>query len=190
MILAVQYLQTDKNGILNYRRKFPKDLVRFIPSASPTGKGRVEFKVSLRAKSINEAGAMDRYRTKQREFDEIVADATRKKAAYEKRTAGAFDELDTATIAALAARYHALELASDDSRRRDPDSKEVAREVTHVMQDVGFEFPSVPEAAEWTLSIRTAHEAIRAPDGLCGPYGKARNPTVTSSGAMAYPTGS
>ena len=68
MIMAIDHLRTDPNGILIYRRKFPRGLVPFIPSHSPSGKGRVEYKTSLRAKGLNAPGAMDRYRLAEAEF--------------------------------------------------------------------------------------------------------------------------
>lgn len=162
MRVVVDYLQTNPtSGVLSYRRKFPKELVRFIPSRSPTGKGRVELKVSLRGRDLNAPGVLDRYRAAEQAFDEIVASGEQKRAAFAKRASGAFDELDGPTIAALAARYHAQELADDEARRLSPEAKADAREATKIMRGVGFEFPRVPEAAEWTLSIREANETIR-----------------------------
>jgi hypothetical protein len=80
MNVVVDYLQTDKtSGALNYRRKFPQGLVKFIPGDSPTGKGRVEFKLSLRARDINAPEAMERYRAAQQKFEAIVTNAEREK---------------------------------------------------------------------------------------------------------------
>ena len=72
-----------------------------------------------------------------------------------------FDELDAVDVATLAARFHAQELADDEARRKSADGKQSAREATRLMREAGFQFPKVPEAAEWTLSIRTAHESVR-----------------------------
>ena len=52
MILVVDHIKTDKvSGVLIYRRKFPKDLVAYVPGNSPKGLGRIEYKKCLRAKS-------------------------------------------------------------------------------------------------------------------------------------------
>jgi len=159
MIVVLDFLHEDPNsGRLLYRRKFPKDLVPFIPSA---GQRRELFKRSLQTKSMSTPGAMERYVAAVEEFQGIVAAAQQAREAAHKRATGKFDVLDAGDVAALAARYHAQELAADEGRRRDPEGKQSAREATRIMRQVGFEFPSVPEAAEWTLSIRTAHESIR-----------------------------
>jgi len=85
MKIVVGFLQSDKiSGILSYRRKFPKELVALIPSASPTGRGRVEFKTSLKTRDINSPGAMERFANAQREYNRIVAAARRAKAFNEK----------------------------------------------------------------------------------------------------------
>ena len=98
MIVTVQYLQPDKNGMLSYRRKFPKDLIRFIPSASPTGRGRVEFKVSLRARNIDTAGAKERLAQAERDYNAIVEKARRV-------ATGDFHRIDQPLISYLADNY-------------------------------------------------------------------------------------
>ena len=161
MILVVAYLRTDPSGILVYRRKFLKALRPFIPSGSPSGYGRMELKVSLRAKSLNVPIAGERLEGAKRQYAQIVAAAEKARAAAQKRAAGEYDDLDGPTIAALAALARAEELAADAARESRPEAKESAREAAEIMRDVGFEFPAVPEAAEWTLGIRAAHETIR-----------------------------
>ncbi|MBC2665684.1 tyrosine-type recombinase/integrase [Novosphingobium flavum] len=161
MKVVVSYLQTEKSGILSYRRKFPKELVQLIPSSSPTGRGRIEYKKSLHARSLNEPGAMDRYRAAERDFENIVAAARKAEVAGHKRALGNYDELDAPTIAILAERYRVEALASDDARRRDPEAKALAALGSDVARQVGFELPEVSAAAKWTQSIRLAHSAIR-----------------------------
>lgn len=161
MIVVLDYIREDRiSGRLIYRRKFPKELVPFIPSASEGGV-RELFKRSLHTKSMSAPGATERYAAARQEFDTIVAAAERAREASEKQASGNFDVLDAGDVASLAARYHAGELADDDARRRNPEAKRNAREAARIMRKVGFELPSVPEVAEWTLSIRAAHEAIR-----------------------------
>lgn len=77
MIVKFEYLQREKSGRLSYRRKFPKDLVRFIPSASPTGRGRTELKVALGSTNINEPSARARYEEAEQNYDAVVAKARR-----------------------------------------------------------------------------------------------------------------
>jgi integrase len=162
MRVVMQHLQRDrKSGLLSYRRRFPKDLVPFIPSASPNGRGRTEYKKSLNVRSINEQGGIDRYRQMQAEYDLIVAAAGRAKAAKHKRDTRAYDVLDSPTIALLAERYRVDALASDEDRRRDPEAKAWASVGTDIARQVGFDLPEVPASAKWTQSIRLAHSAMR-----------------------------
>ena len=110
MIVTVQYLQPDKNGMLSYRRKFPKDLMRFLPGASPTGRGRVEFKVSLRTRNIDEAGAKERLAQAERDYLAIVEKARRV-------ATGDFHRLDQPLIRFLADNYLHERLALDEAGR-------------------------------------------------------------------------
>ncbi len=110
MIVTFAYLQTEKNGRLSYRRKFPKELVAFIPSASPTGKGRTEFKVSLRSSSISDPAARAIYAEAEQEFAAIVARARRVATQ-------AYDPLDDALIRYLAESYIHDHLESDEAMR-------------------------------------------------------------------------
>lgn len=203
MIVVVDYLQPDvKSGILSYRRKFPKDLVEFLPGASPTGRGRIEYKKSLQVRSINEPGGMDRYSRVQAEYDMIVASARRDKAAKHKRDTGTYDVLDSPTIALLAERYRVEALASDDARRRDPEAKAWAAVVTDIARQVGFDLPEVSASAKWTQSIRLAHSAIRESartlratgddEGIIGAWGDlaismaAEHDLVIEAGGASY----
>ena len=111
MEVVVDYLQPDRStGFLSYRRKFPKDLVRFIPSRSPTGRGRVELKVSLRTRDMNAPGAMDRYLEAEREYQAIVDRAR-------KLSTGNFDCLDEPLVRYLADTYLHNQLALDEAGR-------------------------------------------------------------------------
>lgn len=67
------------------------------------------------------------------------------------------------------------------------------------MRKVGFELPSVPEAAEWTLSIRAAHEAIREAarssratgdlDGIVDYWGATALSLASEQGRVLKPNG-
>lgn len=110
MIMDIEHLRTDANGILVYRRKFPRALVPHIPSRSPTGRGRVELKVSLRAKSLSTPGATERLRAAQAEFDAIVEVARR-------RANHSYDVLTDALVDFLAQTYKHDLLDGDDAIR-------------------------------------------------------------------------
>ena len=110
MLVTFAYLQTEKNGKLSYRRKFPKDLVRFIPSASPTGGGRVELKVSLRSLNISDQAARAAYAKAEQAYAAIVATAHR----VATRT---YDPLDETLVRYLADRYVHDHLESDEAMR-------------------------------------------------------------------------
>jgi hypothetical protein len=145
MIVEMAHLQKDpKTGVYRYRRKIPKHLCDFIPSDSPTGRGKTEFAVSLRTKSMKAPGANERLAAATRRFEDIVADAEKARAAHLKRATGAYDHLRPADVAALAARYHAQEMVDDDQRRKDPEAKQRARYAAEIMRKVGFELPPSP----------------------------------------------
>lgn len=110
MIVTFRYLQREKSGRLSYRRKFPKELVSYIPSGSPTGRGRVEFKVSLRSSSINDPAARARYDDAEREFGLLVARANR-------LATQSYDPLDGALVKFLADTYVHDHLESDENMR-------------------------------------------------------------------------
>lgn len=110
MIVKFGYLQREKSGRLSYRRKFPKELVIHIPSASPTGRGRTEFKVSLRSSNINDPAARSRYDEAEREFEAVVAKANR-------RATLSYDPLDHALIRFLGDTYVHDHLESDEHMR-------------------------------------------------------------------------
>lgn len=110
MFVTFAYLQTEKNGRLSYRRKFPRDLVDFIPSASPTGKGRVELKVSLLSSNISDPAARARYAEAEQEFAAVVARARRVATQ-------AYDHLDEALIRYLKDTYVHDHLESDEAMR-------------------------------------------------------------------------
>ncbi len=111
MIVVVDYLRTHRTSrILMYRRRFPRDLVKFIPSASPTGRGREMFQFSLGARSINEAGALDRYRELEGEYNAIVEVARR-------QANRSFDEVTDALVDFFRQTYIHDLLADDDAMR-------------------------------------------------------------------------
>lgn len=162
MIVVMGYVRQDRDsGVFIYRRKFPKDLVEFIPSASPRGQGRVEFKVSLRTKSMSAPGVAARLHAAEEAYDAIVKAAKVRRASAEKRASGAFDVLDEPTIAYLAERYRVDALASDEDRRGDPEAKATAAWLTDLARSAGHDFLQVPQSAKWTQVIRLAHATMR-----------------------------
>lgn len=110
MILEVGYVRPEKSGILVYRRKFTAELVPFIPGRSPTGKGRIELKRSLKARSLNEPGAKDRLRDAEAEFIAIEAKAQR-------LATRSFDALGEPLIRYLADTYLHDHLDADETVR-------------------------------------------------------------------------
>jgi len=104
MIVVVDHIKTDKvSGVLIYRRKFPKDLVPYVPGSSPKGRGRIEYKKSLRAKSMGTPGVAARLQEAQDEYSELVRVAERQRSTARKRASGIHDPLDATTIARIAA---------------------------------------------------------------------------------------
>ena len=61
MIVVVDYLHSPDSGVLYYRRKFPKHLVAYIPSAGGERAIRAIFKRSLRTKTTKVSGFNGRY---------------------------------------------------------------------------------------------------------------------------------
>lgn len=162
MFVVVNHIKTDKDsGVLIYRRKFPKDLIPFVPGKSPNGRGRAEFKKSLRTKSMTAPGAAARLQEAQDAFDALVRLAERQRTASTKRATGAFDVLDQPTIAYLAECYRVNALASDDARRKDPSAKAFAARISDMIREEGHEFPVVSASAKWTQVIRLAHSTMR-----------------------------
>lgn len=162
MKIVVDYVNPDKiSGILIYRRKFPKTLRPFVDGFSPRGAGRVEYKKSLQAKSLREPEAASKLLEAQEEYAALCKAAEAKMLSSRKRATGAFDTLDTATIAYLAERYRTSELAADEARRRDPEAKARSAWITDKFAEAGHEFPHVPENARWTQSMRLVHSTIR-----------------------------
>lgn len=162
MFVVVNHIKTDKDsGVLIYRRKFPKDLIPFVPGKSPGGRGRAEFKKSLRTKSMTAPGAAARLQEAQDAFDALVRLAERQRTASTKRATGAFDVLDQPTIAYLAECYRVNALASDDARRKDPSAKAFAARISDMIREEGHEFPVVSASAKWTQVIRLAHSTMR-----------------------------
>lgn len=161
MNVEMDYLFEDDSGVWFYRRRFLKDIRPFVPKVGLAGWGRELFKRSLHTKDMKAPGALERYTAARLEYEEIVAKAEKLKRASDKRAARQFDELNSTDIATLADRYHAQELRDDADRRKNSEAKAAAQQVTGMMRQAGFELPIVPDAAEWTLSIREAHETIR-----------------------------
>jgi hypothetical protein len=153
MLVKIDHVKEDiGSGILIYRRKFPRDLVRFIPGRSSAGRGRIELKVSLRSKDIRSAGAIDRYRQAQQQYEQIVG-------AARKRASGSFDTLDAPLINYLVTRHRAEELANDDATRWDPAAKARGMLLADAAEKAGGLPPHAPET-RWTQGTRLAREAM------------------------------
>jgi hypothetical protein len=109
MKVVMQHLQRDrKSGLLSYRRRFPKDLVQFIPSQGSKGLGRMELKVSLRSADISDPGARARYADAEAQFDAFVEKARRV-------ATNSYDRLDPALVRYLADAYLHDHLESDEA---------------------------------------------------------------------------
>lgn len=122
MELKVDHLMRDKkSALLTYRRRFPQELVPYIPSKSPKGSGRKELKVSLKASSMNDPVARARYDEADRLWGEIV-DKARKKAS------GTYDKLDADTISGLASIILNEGMAIDAEVRLEPEPTERKRQ--------------------------------------------------------------
>ena len=105
------HIRKDKDtNVLTYRRRFPKDLVSYIPSRSPEGRGRAEFKVSLRTTDMDTAGAKDRLAEAERDYLALVEKARRV-------ATGNFDRLDPHLIRYLADNYLHEQLTLDEAGR-------------------------------------------------------------------------
>ena len=73
MDVCVRYLQADpKTGMLRFRRVFPERLRRHVVE---NGRPLVELKVTLRARSISEPGAMRRYEDAKAKYDRLLSHA-------------------------------------------------------------------------------------------------------------------
>lgn len=165
--MTLDYLRTI-NGRLYYGRRFPTELVAYIPAKKGRGEGREFFKKSLRAKTINDPGAMDRLRAAQTEFDEICEKA--KRAAT--RT---YDHLTDELIGFLADTYRRDLLADDDNMRwkrpMGPASyvtrgspEEVYEECRSMLEDYDTE-GLVAYWREWSCSFASATGYVIDPNG-------------------------
>jgi integrase len=111
MKVVMQHLQRDrKSGLLSYRRRFPQDLVPFIPSQGSNGLGRLELKVSLRSPSISDPIARARYAEAEAQFNAIVEKARRV-------ATNNYDRLDPVLVRHLADAYLHDHLESDEAMR-------------------------------------------------------------------------
>lgn len=122
MEVVLMHLQRDKkSGLLSYRRRFPQDLISFIPGNSPSGGGRSELKRALGVRDLREPCGTERYSQADSEWAEIVGKAR-------KRASGAFDRLDAETIAYLASHLVTEGLEIDAQVRLTPEPVERKRQ--------------------------------------------------------------
>lgn len=101
MGIVVKHVTDPATGLAEYRRKVPSDLLPFIP-----GKEKlrwVYFKKALAARDAPDFGA--RLEAAKADYEAMVARAR-------KMQAGAYDKLDSPTIAYLAEAFRVERLAS------------------------------------------------------------------------------
>jgi integrase len=162
----VDYVKPDKpSGILIYRRRFPQELVPFIPHADGRGMGRKELRASLLAKNMDDLGAVSRWQDAKAEYDRIVAKAEKASAIFHKRATGSFDTLSAPEIAYLAEVYRQEQLENDDKARWDPDERNLFQAVAAQLSatGVGAVSPWVGrEGVRWASKTREAVEASLA----------------------------
>ena len=150
MLAKVPYLrEDDKTGVLRFRRIFPEGLRPFLGGK---WRGRGELKLTLKARTIHEPGAMLLYHEAARLYDKLVAQAR-------KVADGHFDELTVPRIAFLVATYCHQELTDDDLLRLDPVAKARGEQVTRAAIDAGFAVPPHRPTAHWSQGMRIAIEA-------------------------------
>lgn len=148
VLAKVPYLRVDaKTGMLRYRRVFPTELRQYLVDKY---RGLSELKVSLKALTIHEPGAMAIYQDTGKLYDRLVARA--RKAAK-----GRFDELTDERIAFLVEAYRVLELAQDEAARFDPTVKADGVVLTSIMEEGGVAIPPHRTTARWSQSYRIAH---------------------------------
>lgn len=153
----MKYLQADpKTGILRYRRVFPSELRQHIRD---DGRPVSELKVSLRAKRLDEPGAMARHDQAAIEYDRLVARAN-------KRLTRQYDQLDEPLIKFLSDKYlfdelyldeqvrwgRALPPALYESRRDREGDWEVSRELLRAKNQAGL----VDHWGKWALTFARA----------------------------------
>ena len=173
----VDYVKPHKvSGILIYRRRFPQELVPYIPRADGGGLGRKELCVSLLSKNIDDAGAVERWHAAKTQFARLVTEAKRSEAIASKRSTGTFDVLSAPQIAYLAEAYRQEELEADHTARWDTEERELFKSVAAQLSAAGVSAPSSwtgREGARWASKTRetleaalAAHQAMRADGDL------------------------
>lgn len=158
----VSYVRPGKNGILIYRRRFPQELVPYIPLASRSGMGRKEFCVSLLAKSLDDPVAAQRWQATKAEYDRIVTEARHAEATALKRSAGKYDTLLPTEIAFLAEAFRQEALADDDAARWDPTERDLYAGVVAQLASLGVQAVTPWEGREGSRWATKAREAAHA----------------------------
>ncbi|SMC31062.1 hypothetical protein [Novosphingobium sp. B1] len=183
MRVKVPYLRHDpKTGMLRYRRVFPAELRPFLVDKY---RGLTELKVTLKARSINEPGALALYQDTAALYDRLIERA--RKAAE-----GRFDELTDERINFITEAYRVLELAQDEVARFDPTVKANGEMLTRIMEEGGIDIPPHRPTARWSQSFRVAHgwalECYRALsadgdlDGILDAWGEQASALATRLG--------
>lgn len=132
-------------GILIYRRRFPQELVKFIPRADGGGMGRNELRVSLQGLNIDDPGVGERWQQAKADFERIVTQARAAEASAEKKVAGAFDTLTAPIIAYLSETYRQQVLEFDHKARWDGEERRLFNGVAEQLAASG-----VAAVSPWT----------------------------------------
>ncbi|MET3762697.1 site-specific integrase [Sphingomonas sp. UYEF23] len=125
----MQHILKHGTGRVSFRRAYPAALRPYI-AGEP-----VQLKVSLGMEGS--PGFLSRYEEAAGQYRDTVAMAQRK-------ASGAFDPLDSATIAYLAETFRVQLLQADDDARWDTEERELYRSVTQDLERQG-----VPVVATW-----------------------------------------
>lgn len=160
MGILVKYTKTHPSGRVEYRRAFPVDLLPFIPGKE--GLRWAEHKVSLGAP--DSPGFHTRYDAAHTGYASIVAQA-------QKRRTGAYDPLDSPTIAYLAEAFRVESLQADEEARWDPSERELFRSVAADLAARGAE-PRAPWASR--EGQRWAERARQTLEGTLAHYRRLR----------------
>lgn len=163
---VVDFVKPDKpSGILIYRRRFPQELVPFIPRADGSGMGRKELRVSLLSGNMDDPGVSDRWLGARAEYDRIVAGAEKAASVANKRASGTFDTLTAPDIAYLAEVFRQERLEADDQARWSSEERGLFKDVTAQLATAGVGAVSPwagREGSRWASKTREAVEASLA----------------------------
>jgi integrase len=162
----VGYVKADtRSGVLIYRRRFPLELVPFIPLADGAGLGRKELRVSLQGRTMDDPGVSVRWQNAKAEFDEIVQLARAAEEVARKKGEGQFDAVTPPLIAYLAEAFRQETLENDDTARWSADERTLFKGVAEQLQAAGVAASSPwigREGSRWALKARETISASLA----------------------------